>query len=328
EQIVENATLPIARLRLTTDADIAALHQLGNNRQTNNEATLSHVVEAIEEQAALHPHAVALLFEDRTLSYGALNARADSLARHVVALGIGPDDRVAIVMDRGFDLIVAILATLKGGGAYVPLDPAWPTDRIAYALSDCRAKVVLTQHEHQQHVQQAVAGSQCQALPILALDDLFLQATSQHSTTAPLATPLTDQSLAYVIYTSGSTGRPKGVAVSHGGLTTYVRWALRTYPSGGAGAVMHTSPSFDLTMTSLYLPLLRGESVQILPNDPSLESLGAHLTQAQPCGIIKLTPSHLDLIGYQLQDHRTPRSRHEPLRARHPSQSRPPRHAW
>ncbi|NDD31733.1 MAG: non-ribosomal peptide synthetase, partial [Proteobacteria bacterium] len=265
EQITENATLPIARLRLTTDADIATLHQLGNIPLTAKAPPLSNVVEAFEDQAALHPHAVALVFEDRTLTYGALNTRANRLAHHLVTLGVQPEDRVAIVMDRSLELLVAIVATLKAGAAYVPLDPSWPEARLALTLNDSEAAVVLTQQAHQERTR----GATRDEVPVVALD-----ASSTHETVARMgsATPVVNgrsaHSLAYIIYTSGSTGTPKGAGIEHHSIVNRLVWMQRYLGFNSRNRVLQKTPiTFDVSVWELLLPLREGAALVIATPD-------------------------------------------------------------
>ena len=162
-----------------------------------------------EAQVARQPQAVALVYEDRQLSYGELNARANRLAHWLRQQGVGPDTLVAICLERGLEMVVALLGILKAGGAYVPLDPAYPPARIAHMLDDAGPAVLITQ------------ASLLDILPhtrarILALDrDQHLIAPNPDTNPDPAALGLTPHHLAYVIYTSGSTGTPKGVMVEH-----------------------------------------------------------------------------------------------------------------
>ncbi len=171
------------------------------------------VHELFEAQAARTPDAVAVVFEDAALSYGELNARANQLAHHLIGLGVRPDDRVAICVERCVEMVVGLLAVLKAGGAYVPLDPAYPAERLAYHAGGQRAK----------------GGADAMRPGRLALGHDCDGGTERHrsgcATLAwaslpsdapdPRALGLSSANLAYVIYTSGSTGHPKGVMVEH-----------------------------------------------------------------------------------------------------------------
>ncbi|MCC8379602.1 non-ribosomal peptide synthetase, partial [Xenorhabdus sp. PB30.3] len=174
--------------------------------------TLIH--ELFEQQVVRTPEAIAVVWEAETLSYGELNRQANQLAHYLMELGVKPDDRVAICVERSLDMIVGILAILKAGGAYVPLDPAYPADRLTYMLADAEPVVLLTQTALGE-----ITGNF--ALPTVRLDDLPSSMLANVPETNPLATVqgLTPHHLAYVIYTSGSTGQPKGVMVEHTNVT-------------------------------------------------------------------------------------------------------------
>ncbi|MDQ1835578.1 AMP-binding protein, partial [Massilia sp. CCM 9029] len=164
-----------------------------------------------EAQAARRPDAIALSFGDRQLGYGELNARANQVAHHLIGLGVRPDDRVAICLERGIEMLVGVLGILKAGAAYVPLDPAYPADRLAYVLEDSEPLALLTQADCR-------ASLPVHRLPVLVLDlaqDLAMLARYASVNPDAQASALEGHHLAYVIYTSGSTGMPKGVMVEH-----------------------------------------------------------------------------------------------------------------
>ncbi|MFM7547880.1 MAG: amino acid adenylation domain-containing protein, partial [Cyanobacteriota bacterium] len=164
-----------------------------------------------EAQAERTPEAIALVFEEQSLTYAQLNARANQLAHHLIALGIRPDDRVAIGVERSLEMVVGLLAILKAGGAYVPLDPAYPEERLAFMLDDS-APVALLMHGATRERLEALAG----AVPMVDLEaDGPDWAERSATNPEPAALGLGPNHLAYVIYTSGSTGRPKGVMVEH-----------------------------------------------------------------------------------------------------------------
>ncbi|WP_143281750.1 non-ribosomal peptide synthetase, partial [Caballeronia cordobensis] len=157
-----------------------------------------------EAQAARNPDATAVVLDDTSLTYAALNARANRLAHRLIRLGVTPDTRVALCMDRSIELMIALLAILKAGGAYVPLDPAYPGDRLAFILNDAAPALLITDAAGR------AALGDTGALPVI---DPY--ATSDEPAHDPLIDGLISQHLAYIIYTSGSTGTPKGVMVEH-----------------------------------------------------------------------------------------------------------------
>ena len=169
------------------------------------------VHELFEEQARKSPNATAVVFEGVSLSYGELNVRANQLAHHLRGLGVKPDSRVAICVERGLEMMVALLGVLKAGGAYVPLDPAYPTERLRFMLQDCCPVALLTQSQ----LQSLFAGMG-DTLPVVDLNAAAAPWQNlPESNPDPDAIGLTSEHLAYVIYTSGSTGTPKGVMIQH-----------------------------------------------------------------------------------------------------------------
>ncbi|CAA9367824.1 MAG: hypothetical protein AVDCRST_MAG89-4266, partial [uncultured Gemmatimonadetes bacterium] len=171
-----------------------------------------------EAQAARTPDADAVVFGDESLSFAALNARANRLAHHLRALGVGPDARVGLCLERGVDAVVGLLAALKAGGAYVPLEPSYPVARLREMLADSAPVVLLTQASLRERV-----GSL--GVPAVALD-ADAGAWAGSAVENPARAGLTPEHLAYVIYTSGSTGRAKGVMVRHSSVVN-LAWALR-----------------------------------------------------------------------------------------------------
>ena len=259
-------------------------------REINETATQSrsaNCVQLFEAQAARTPEAVALVFGDAQLSYRELNARANQLARELVRLGIEADSLVGICLERSPEMVVAVLATLKSGAAYLPLDPSYPHERLAFMLQDAGVTVLLTQS--------ALIGK----LPRfegkkLCLDSDWHEIEKQAREN--LHIDVTPESLAYVIYTSGSTGNPKGAMITHRGLTNYLQWAVEAYDvANGCGAPVHSSISFDLTVTSLFTPLVVGRSVFLLPD--GIESLADALLQRTNYSLVKITPAHLRALA-------------------------------
>ncbi|GFJ77861.1 hypothetical protein Phou_020410 [Phytohabitans houttuyneae] len=215
-------------------------------------------VELFAERVEAAPDAVAVVFEDVRLSYGELDARANRLARLLRGVGVGVESRVAVVMDRGADLVVALLAVLKSGAAYLPIDPATPADRVAFVLGDAAAAAIVTTSVHVPVV--ASAG-----LPLVVLDDpsVVAELSVLDGTSLP-SVGLPDQ-LAYVIYTSGSTGRPKGVGVSHRSLVGLFASTDELFELGpdDVWTCFH-SFAFDFSVWELWGALAHGARVVVV----------------------------------------------------------------
>ena len=216
-----------------------------------------------EQQALAYPDAVALLHNDQSLSYGELNRRANRVAHALIEQGVGPDDRVAIGMERGVALIVGLLGILKAGGAYVPLDPAYPAERLAYMLRDSAPAALLTQRSLQ-------ASWMSSSVPCLLLDDDGAL-SSLHSELNPDVRELMSRHLAYVMYTSGSTGEPKGVMVEHRSVLRLV--INNTFaPLTPQDVVVHAAKiAFDAATWEVWGGLLNGARVLLIDEAKMLE---------------------------------------------------------
>src|SRR4028119_1133245 len=235
-------------------------------------------------RGARAPGLPAVIRGAERLTHGELAARSDRLAAYLRALGIGPDVLVALFLERSVDLVVALLAVLKAGGAYLPLETSLPRPRLSFMLDDSRAPLLLTRTRLLSALPELSARVVC-------LDDLP-ESAGDGGGVGSAVQPTADN-LAYVLYTSGSTGNPKGVAVTHRGLANYLLWAADAYPAGEErGAPVHSPVSFDLTVTSLFLPLLAGRRVELVPEEEGVEGLAAALAEGG-FGLVKLTPAHL-----------------------------------
>ncbi|MGR8930699.1 MAG: amino acid adenylation domain-containing protein [Gammaproteobacteria bacterium] len=208
----------------------------------------------IEEQVVKTPNAPAVIFEDQVLSYAELNARANQLARYLVSLGVEPESRVAICLERSFEMVICLLAVLKAGGAYVPLDPSYPTDRLAFMLSDSAPQVLLTRGS----LTDGFLDSET-ALPIVDVSDCEQWARLPNENLDPVALGLNARNLAYMIYTSGSTGRPKGAMNEHRGVVNRLLWKQNAYSLTENDAVLQKTPfSFDVSVWEFFWPLMTG----------------------------------------------------------------------
>jgi amino acid adenylation domain-containing protein len=242
-----------------------------------------------EAQAARTPDALAVVGDGGSLTYAELDRRANRVAHALRRLGVGPEERVGLLAGRSVEMVVGLWGVLKAGGAYVPLDPQHPAAHLRHLVEDSRARVVLTLS------QLAEAIPRGAGVEVLCLDgELATAAGADESKPADSAAPA---NLAYVIYTSGSTGRPKGVMAPHRALVNYLSWAARAYATAeGGGAAVHSPLGSDLTVTGLFLPLLTGRPVRLLPEQGALEALGAALGAAGDATLFKLTPTQLTLL--------------------------------
>jgi amino acid adenylation domain-containing protein len=248
------------------------------------------VHELFAEQAARTPDAVAAVLDRDYLTYRDLAARAGRLARVLRGAGVGPDRLVAVCLDRSLDLVVSLLGILEAGGAYVPIDPLYPPERLAFMLEDADVRVVLTQKRF-------LSGLPAGRARVLCVDGEI----EEPAEVAPMTGPAAPDNLAYVIYTSGSTGRPKGVMVPHRGVVNYLTWAIGAYGlDEGGSAPVHSPVGFDLTVTSIFGPLLSGGRAVLIPEERGGEGLSGELATNGDFSLIKLTPSFLEVLNQLL----------------------------
>ncbi|WP_309223726.1 non-ribosomal peptide synthetase [Micromonospora sp. CP22] len=287
---------PLARIRMLTDAELDRVTGAHDGEVDHpTEATLHGL---FEQQTTRTPDRIAVVVDEtgETLSYADLDARANQVAQALRADGVGRDDRVAVLAERGAPMLAGILGTLKAGGAYVPIDPDYPSARIRYLLTDSGAKVVLVTSRTEGTIAHAGLDT------IAGLTVRHLDALGSHPSVPvePLA-QATD--LAYVIYTSGSTGDPKGVMVEHRSVVNRLAWMQRCYPLDGDDVLVQKTPtSFDVSVWELFWWTFAGARV-VLPRpgahrDPDAM---AALVARHGVTVIHFVPSmfgpFLDLLG-------------------------------
>jgi amino acid adenylation domain-containing protein len=265
-------TRPMDRLTLLSDEERRLVVDEWNRTEAPYPAD-SYIHELFEAQAARTPHAVAVVFEDRRLTYAELNEKANRLAHHLRELGVGPDVRVGICVDRTPELVVAVLGVLKAGGAYLPLDPGYPRERLLDMVQDCAPVALLTHGS----LAARLGGLE---LPLVALDEDAPWWETQ-SATDPERAALTPQNLTYTIYTSGSTGRPKGVEMTHQGASNLLHWYLdATRISERDSVLVVTSFSFHLTQRNLLAPLFVGGQVHLAREPFEPRRLAAQIVES------------------------------------------------
>ncbi|MES2894104.1 MAG: non-ribosomal peptide synthase/polyketide synthase [Bacteroidota bacterium] len=293
-QLVADDTLSIADIELLSAAETDhLLHEL-NDTDTRIALTES-VLDLFEHQVSAHPGATALVFEQQVLTYQELNQRSNQVAHYLRSLKVKEGHFVPLCFERGPEMIIAILGTLKAGAAYVPLDPAFPAERTRFMLQDIKARVLLTNSRN------APAFEDASKLTVIELDDtaglLHLQPTTNTRIAIDPAQP------AYVIYTSGSTGNPKGVVVRHSSLSNYILNGQTAYVGDdqtNSGSFIHLSYTFDASLTALFMPLVKGKQVVIASGQSLNVFDDINLWKYAPYDFIKLTPSHLELIQPKL----------------------------
>ena len=270
EGVVANPDQPIANLPLLTESERRQL--LVEWNQTRRDFPRDKCIhELFEEQAARAPDAVAVVFGDQSLSYRELNHRADRLAQHLRALGVGPNVLVALRVERSFEMIAGLLGILKAGGAYWALEEHLPPERLHLMLADARPKVILFQRNSSEPAPDLARLSAPDSPAVISIEELL--ETAPATPAAEIRAQPTDP--AYVNYTSGSTGQPKGVVVPHRGVVRLVRGA--DYASLSAEeTLLHLSPlSFDASTFEIWGALLNGGRVVVMsPGLPTLAEIG------------------------------------------------------
>lgn len=238
------------------------------------------ICQLFEDQVKKTPDKIAVIYENEKLTYKELNQRANSLAFILRENGVRANTVVGLMLNQSIEMIVAILGVLKAGGAYLPIDLTYPEERVKYILEDSGARYLLTDD----HL--VVNGKS------LAIHRKDLYHGMRHNMDK-INSP-TD--LCYIIYTSGTTGNPKGVMIEHVGVVNYICWASKKYVRNeNVNFPLYTSISFDLTVTSIFTPLITGNSIVIYRYENG-ENIIERIIKDNNVGAIKLTPSHLKLI--------------------------------
>lgn len=251
--------------------------------------------ELFEEQVERTPDAVAVIYEDKQLTYGELNERANQLAHYLSKLGVGPEKLVGICVERSLEMVVGLLGILKAGGAYLPIDPIYPKERIQFMLEDSQIRVLLTQA----HILEGQAGGEIRSVDL----DTDLKAISSQSRDN-LAGMANSEDLAYLIYTSGSTGQPKGVKISHQNVVNFLSSMQQMLELTRDDTFLSvTTLSFDIAGLEIYLPLITGVKVIVAKQEETIDGnqLLARLKQGE-VSAMQATPASwqmLLLVGWE-----------------------------
>lgn len=303
-KIIKTPEVSLSEISLLSNKDYH--HQIlgfNNNRSAYPEEKLLY--ELVEEQMLKTPLDTALLvgelrqgdFEDKGVTYKDLSQKVDQIANYLLKLGLANSNTVAVILDRTPDLVASILAILKVGGCYVPISKDLPHGRISYILNDCKAIIIITDTEgigtsnfgiNLEHKVEELNNYK-----IINIDETHLYANT--SKLHPIRRGRPDDN-AYIIYTSGTTGNPKGTMISHQSLINYLSWAKGVYVSEKKAAFpLYTSISFDLTITSIFLPLITGNTIVTYPGSDNYLLIEKILSDNH-VDVLKATPSHLKIL--------------------------------
>lgn len=283
EAVVENADKRVSELEFLSPAELRTLIVAANATETACPAGKC-VDELFSEQVRRTPGAIALVDGDRELTYAELERRAELLAGELQQEGIGPGSCAGIFLEHSIETVVAILGVLWAGAAYVPLDTEHPRTRLAFIIEDAQLSTLLTQRSLVQKLP-----------PHDGIKPILLDEIDWEKLQSKADVRATPADTAYVIYTSGSTGQPKGVQISHRALVNYLWWCRDVYVKNEeASFALYSSLAFDLTVTSIFTPLMTGNRLIIYGRSERFPVQS--IMRDNLVNVLKLTPSHLALI--------------------------------
>ena len=287
----ENPQIKLRELNFITDEEKSFVtEEINDTFFDYKESRYFH--QLFENRVADSPQSVAVICEDRKITYGELNAKSNQIAESLISKGVKPDDIVGIYLFPTIDFIISLLGVLKAGAGYLPLDPANPLPRLVYMANDAKPKVIITQEK--------LTGNDLECDYAEIVIDRF--AFSEEDVPNPDIS-IDEENLAYLIYTSGSTGNPKGVVINHRGLKNYLQWCLHSYNlENGDGVPVHSSIGFDLSVTGIMSPLTAGKTTYLLGENSSMSSLIDLIESNNNFSFIKITPSHLEILRLLLSE--------------------------
>lgn len=288
QAVLVNPQQSIAELSMLSEVESTALFSAHQLEPTLNSSTQT-IIDFFEEQVVSQGNRISVSNSQEYLSYATLATKMEQMAAFLITEHqVQKGDLIGIILDREIALMPCILGVLKAGGVFVPIDPTFPSGRKQSIIKDAQLKCLIFRGK-------TLDGLELGATTLIDLDQINLESLP---TSSELFPTLSGTDLAYIIYTSGSTGRPKGVMIEHQALSNYIQWAVQQYCSQDQERfLLYSSISFDLTITSIFTPLVAGHEVVLQAKEIQENKLEA-LFGEQNCSIIKLTPSHLKLMRY------------------------------
>jgi surfactin family lipopeptide synthetase A len=291
--LIENQKIQIKDLDILSDIEKTHQSSIFNETDSDNPRVL--IYELFEQQVLKTPDSHALVCGEEKLTYKDLNQKAEYLASILQDKGIHLGDFVVILADQSFEFVISVLAVLKTGAVYIPIDQSYPLSRKDYIIKDCKAKFILTTKSIKELNKDICSNSnENQIIAVDELDDSIVNIQRKDVKISP-------DNLAYMIYTSGTSGQPKGAMIEHRNLLNYIWWAQKVYvKEEQVNFPLFTSVAFDLTVTSIFTPLITGNTL-VIYSDNDQDLLIEKILMDDKVGVIKLTPSHLRLIK---EDHK------------------------
>lgn len=291
EQAIKEPEIPVSEL-LLLDADEYKRTIYDLNKTEMPFPSDKTIPELFEEQASKNPGNIALEYDGISITYEKLRQLTDKLASRLQKTGVTTDSIVGILCERSIEAVVSILSILKAGGAYLPIDPEYPTDRKNYIIENSGIKTLLVEKILEDREQPILSESH---LNTVIVDYNSLE--NEPEVNGFIRTPVSGENLIYVIYTSGTTGNPKGTLLRHRNALNYIWWGAGFYVGGQPMTFpLFSSLSFDLTVTSIFIPLITGNTL-IIYRDSEKGLLIEKVIADNKVDIIKLTPSHLKIVS-------------------------------
>ena len=285
-QVLDNEELLTSNIEIVTKEEKNIILNEFNNTKVDYPKDKT-MVDLFEEQVEKTPNNIAVVFQDKTLTYKELNKKANSLANYLRSIKIGRNDLVGIMVNRSFEMIISIIAVLKAGGAYIPIDPTYPKDRIEYMLNSSNSKILLTQ----KHLENKVDFK----------NKIFVDFSNKELYNFESQNPKRinkPEDLAYVIFTSGSTGLPKGVMLMHKNIVNFICGMMKELKIKKDDVIASiTTISFDIFVLESIMPLLNGLKTVIATEEQqtNIEKFN-NICDKNKVNIIQTTPSRIQLF--------------------------------
>ncbi|SFI31810.1 non-ribosomal peptide synthase domain TIGR01720/amino acid adenylation domain-containing protein [Bacillus sp. 71mf] len=286
ENVLQNPEICMKDISLLNNHELE--EEIYEWNQTKTDYPKEKVIyELFKEQVRLHSNKVAIEDQNKVLSYQELEEYSNKIARYFLEKGLKRNDFVAVCMNHSPEMIALLLGILKAGGAYVPIDPDYPVERMDFILEDSESTFLVTDSTVEQIKNCTFSGNIIRfELSIFTPYD----AGYLHTINSPTDT-------AYMIYTSGSTGQPKGVIIAHQNLVNYITSSSNNYITSHEDSfALYSSISFDLTVTSIFTPLITGSKIVIYRQEDTTEFVIQRIFRENKTTVIKLTPAHLSLL--------------------------------